>query len=132
MKNILLPKNILVAGLLLVSIHSFLVGMALIFGPAKMMELFGFVKCNECFFRYQGGVFHVIMAYAYTAGAINPLRNEPLIKFSIAAKLTAVLFLFLYYSFVSHLGIILFSGIGDLLMAVMILFLFIKFKHFNS
>lgn len=132
MKKILLPKNMLFAGLLLVSVHSFFVGIGLIFAPSRIMEIFGFTNGNDSFFRYQGGVFHIIMSYAYTAGALNPFRNEPLIKFSIVTKFTAALFLFLFYSFVLQIKIILFSGLGDLFLAALVLFLFSQFKRFNN
>ncbi|HPR89710.1 MAG TPA: hypothetical protein PL181_16990 [bacterium] len=41
----------------LIAIHSFLVGLGLIFMPYSLLEQMGYASCSERFFRAQGGVF---------------------------------------------------------------------------
>ena len=111
----------------LIAIHSFIVGLLLIMLPADSLAFFGF-SVIEKFFSTQGGVFHVVMSIAYVLAAINLSKSDLLIYFSIAAKLIATVFLFSYFIFNSQIWMVFFSGMGDFIMAVILLVLFINYK----
>ncbi|MHC1737168.1 MAG: hypothetical protein AB9882_04080 [Ignavibacteriaceae bacterium] len=110
----------------LVAFHSFAVGAGLIFMPGFMMEFLGFGICPERFFRTQGGVFHIAMAVGYAMAAYNPERFRCLVIFSIVVKFMATIFLFTYFVFVSSIFLILLSMVSDLVMGIIILYLFKK------
>ena len=120
LQTLIHPRSRLAFVLLLIAIHSFLVGIGLITRPAMLMKLFGFGPCYERFFPTQGGVFHVAMAIGYAMAALNVDKYRYLIYFSIIVKSLATIYLFIYYSVLNSLCIILASGIGDGLMALAI------------
>lgn len=112
--------------LLFVAIHSILVGIALIVVTNEVRILFGFLPSPEQFFQTQGGVFHIVMAIAYAMAAYDQKKYATLIQFIIIVKFFASAFLFSYFIIESSNLLILLSGIGDLLMAVIILILYKK------
>ena len=118
--------------LLLVAVHSFFVALGLIFIPAEYFIEFGYNPITENFFRAQGGVFHLVMVAAYLIAMQDPYTNKVMVKFSIIAKTIAVVFLFSYFVFVERNLVILLSGVGDLIMALIILFLSYKIKLFDG
>lgn len=111
----------------LIAIHSFLVGVLLIVLPADMLAFFGF-GIIEKFFSTQGGVFHIVMSVAYILAATNLGKSDLIIYFSISAKFIATAFLFSYFVFKNQIWTVLFSGLGDCIMAILLLVLFINFK----
>lgn len=113
----------------LVALHSFFVGMGLIFFPSSLMEQFFFSPINEPFFKAQGGVFHIVMVVAYIIAAIDPVKNYRFIIFAIITKLIATVFLITYFLFHSSMITVFLSGIGDFIMAVILFFLFISLKN---
>lgn len=117
--------------LYLIAAHSLIVGINLIVFPAEWMTEFGFGQISEGFFKAQGGVFHIVMAVAYSLAAWRPGEYRILIIFSIAAKLIATVFLFSYFLFINPVMMILLSGIGDLIMGLLLVFLFRKFSISN-
>ena len=125
-------KRITSIFLYLVAIHSFCVGLLLVILPAEIISIFGFNEVHKNFFQVQGGVFHLIVCFAYIAGALNPIQNRLLINFAIFAKITAFLFLFSYYLFVPSILSVLLSGIVDLLMGIILLFLISKVTSFTK
>ena len=114
------PGKLLSAVLCLVALHSFLMGLILIFQPAFLMKFAGFSLQSERFFPTQGGVFHILMAVAYTMGAVDAEKYYYLIVFSIIVKAVATLFLLSYCFSVEFKWIFLFCGIGDGVMGAMI------------
>lgn len=104
----------------LVAIHSFLVGISLIITPSNIFEYLGYSFCTERFFPTQGGVFHIVMAIGYAMGAIKSATSDELIIFSIIVKFSATLFLIIYFLFVKQTWVILFSGIIDCIMGIII------------
>ncbi len=104
-----------------VALHSAAIGLSLILTTPERMQDYGFNPVRESFFPIQGGVFHIVMAFAYSLAAWRPSRYEGLVLFSIAAKFTALVFLLLYFFLVRQLGAILLSGAIDGLMALAIL-----------
>ncbi len=109
-----------------VALHSFLVGLGLIFVTNHIRVLFGFKPSPEHFFQIQGGVFHIVMAMGYILAADRRKRFDDLIIFTILVKLFATLFLLLYFTFGSQNLLILFSGITDFLMCVIVFYLYSK------
>jgi hypothetical protein len=109
--------------LFLVALHSFFVGIGLIAIPAKLFLEFGYNPITENFFRAQGGVFHLVMVVAYLFAMRDPIQNKMMVLFSITAKFIATIFLFTYFIFSEQIIVILLSGIGDLAMGLIILYL---------
>lgn len=107
--------------LILVSLHSLLVGTLLIVLPGKSMPFFGFCVPVEKFFQLQGGVFHYVMAVGYFMAAIWYNRYHGLILLAIIAKFFSTIFLFSFYLLVNQVWVVLFSGIVDCLMGLAIL-----------
>ena len=48
----------------------------------------------------QGGIFHIVMAMAYRIAACDPARQERLVVFIVLVKMTATVFLLLYWAVV--------------------------------
>ncbi len=107
--------------LYLVSVHSLVVGLALILLPLSLLPHFGFQVAVEKFFPVQGGVFHIVMSVAYAMAGYWKLRQEGLIVFSIAAKYAATVFLLSYGLFVQSVCMIWSSALGDVVMGSIIL-----------
>jgi len=122
------PEKLLRLVLYLLAIHSICVGLALITTPTELFAYFGYIPVAEKFFPTQGGVFHIIMGIAYFLAARYVNKEQGLIILTIIAKLTATLFLVLYYVFVRQVWMILVSGILDALMATVILVVFLQYK----
>lgn len=120
-------KNTLIIFLWLMAIHSFLVGVLLIAMPLSGFQYFGFDITNK-FYACQGGTFHIIMAVCYVMAVKWLDRSDVLIVFSILVKFMATLFLLSYYMLAENILTVLLSGIGDLLMALLLLLFFRRFK----
>lgn len=101
----------------------------LIIQPESVLAFMGFAPIHERFFPCQGGVFHIILAMAYSFGAIDVIKNRTLLLFAIIVKLTAAIFLFSYYLIIDAKWIILVSGITDFLMGLAI---FIILEYFSN
>jgi len=102
--------------LILVTLHSFCVGLGLILIPLDYFDLFGFNEYSGNFFKIQAGIFHVVMSGAYVSAARDPVGNNTMIRFSIFAKLMATVFLISYALFINMVWMVLVSGIFDFLM----------------
>lgn len=117
-------RNIFRLLLWLIALHSFVVGVCLIFLPLTLFEFFGFAAISEKFFPVQGGVFHIIMAGVYACSAFNPERCRDYIRLTIIAKFTALLFLLLFYLLIDRQLVVLLSGLGDGLMGLLVVLLY--------
>jgi len=115
--------------LYLVALHSFLVGLLLMLLPPDIMTLFGYALVNERFFQIQAGVFHLVMVLAYLMAASDPARRQILVIFIYRVKFLATVFLFSYALFVQSSLTIIGSGLGDLIMGAIVLFLHRKMKE---
>ena len=102
-------------------LHSFFVGLALIFHPPGVMRLLGFHSIGEGFFPVQGGVFHILMGIFYLTVVLRVEGFRAVIYLSIITKSMAFVFLLYYYFFVDGIFIVLFSGIADGAMAVIVI-----------
>ena len=117
-------RKLLVILFWLVALHSFCVGIAMIVLPIDLIAYFNIPPSEHRFFITQGGVFHVVMSFAYIMVALNIDNNNSLIKFSIVAKFCATLFLFTYFVFVNQFGLIFLSAIGDFCMGLLMLVIY--------
>jgi len=106
----------------LVAIHSFTVGIFLMFSPIEIIQFFGFRGYENNFFRAQGGIFHVVMSMAYIMAVAKHIHRN-LLWFSIFAKFTATIFLISYFVFVDQIITLLLSGLADFSMGIIIYFL---------
>jgi len=112
----------------LTALHSFAVGIGLIFLPAEYLQFFGFANTSACFFQLQGGVFHWVMTIAYWQAAKYLEKSPGLIHFIIAAKSMAFVFLIIYFTVIEHSWMVLVSAIGDGLMALIIFVLYRRYQ----
>ena len=118
----------------LVAIHSFLVGIGLIFLPSSAFEFLGFNPTFDRFFSTQGGVFHIAMAVCYAMAAVDLIKYKQLIIFSIIVKFIATVFLLSYYLIINSQSLIILSAVSDFLMGIVLLYFFLllnKDFYFN-
>ena len=120
MRSITLFKTLFI----LLGIHSLCVGAGLILIPLSAYSFFGFGEYYGSFFKIQGGVFHIIMGSVYIVTATDPQKYRSFIYLTIAAKLTATVFLLGYYFLAERIWMVLVSGLGDLVMGLAVLSLF--------
>ena len=125
-------KRMLELFLWLVALHSFLVGITLIVTPASVFVHFGYTAISEKFFPVQGGVFHIVLAIAYSMSARDVVHQHRMIMLSISAKIIATVFLFTYYFLITPIWVVLFSGVADGLMGSILWYLFSRFVHFTG
>jgi len=124
-------RKILQWFLWLIAIHSIGFGIALVVLPIPVIEFFGF-QLEEKFFAVQGGVFHIVVSLAYIMAALDLDNAKKLIVLSCTAKFMATLFLLTYYFFVSHIFMVILSGIADFLMGLAILITYLMFLKQKS
>lgn len=124
MKN---SQHLLFYFLIAVALHSIAVGVALMLFPLEWLNWFGY-HAREKFFPTQAGIFHLVMGAAYCGAALRMNASPDLLLFSVMAKFTATVFLLTYYFFVNDITIIFISGIGDLIMGSIILYLHLILK----
>jgi hypothetical protein len=108
----------------LIALHSFFVGFVLVIIPVSALEYFGYYGYQGDFFKVQGGVFHIVMSLVYLLAAMDLSKNRILIYLAIIAKFTATVFLFSYYLFVERIWMVAASGAADMVMGVLVLWLF--------
>ena len=112
--------------LLLIAIHSFIVGVALITLPFEILSWFGLTVDPYRFFSTQGGVFHIVMSIAYLLAARDPMRERSLLIFIITAKWIAFFFLMIYFLFAEMVPTIALSAVGDGAMGVVVFVFFLE------
>lgn len=113
----------------LIFLHSFFVGLALIFHPPRIMSMLGFHSIDEAFFPVQGGVFHIIMGIFYLTVVLRVEGFRVVIYLSMITKSMAFVFLLYYYIFIDGIFIVLFSGIVDGAIAVIII---LAYRSYNQ
>jgi hypothetical protein len=124
------PRRLLKVFLVLVAIHSIVVGICLIVAPISFIEMLGF-PMEEKFYAVQGGVFHLVVSVAYLMAAKDIMAGKNLVIYSFTAKFMATVFLFTYYFCANPILMVLLSGIGDLIMGVIIFVLFRLIWKYN-
>ncbi|MBI9073211.1 MAG: hypothetical protein JEY94_16530 [Melioribacteraceae bacterium] len=128
MKLNLKYESLLKYFLFLIAFQSLAIGLFLMFFPPELMRLLGFPIIFENFFKVQGGVFHLIMVAAYVMASADPCKNSIMVVFSIITKVTSVIFLVIYFFFVSQYWIFIVALFGEIAISSMLIFLFFKFK----
>ncbi len=108
----------------LVALHSYLLGLMLMFVPAWTLRFAGWGELGELFFPRQSGAFHLVVATAYL---LEYFRNRSILLL-VAAKATAVIFLLALNPWASAWSIP-FSGILDGLMLVGMIFLHVQVRR---
>jgi hypothetical protein len=116
----------------LIAIHSFVVGICLIFLPSSLLPVFGFEVHPGNFFRAQGGIFHIVLSVVYIMAAVDIYESYKLVIVSVTAKMIATVFLLTYYFAVNDIWTVLFSGIVDFIMGLILIFLYKGFRKFIS
>ena len=100
-------------GVFLVALHSFLIGIMLIFTTVWILDFAGWSQVSHPFFPRQSGAFHIILA----AGYFLEYRAYQTIRLMLLAKATAVVFLLIMSPW-KEAWSVPFSGIFDGLMLV--------------
>lgn len=117
------------AVLFIMVVHSAATGLLLMTLPAEWLAWFGLAVHPQRFFPCQGGVFHIIMAAAYGAGMIHPVKNALLIRFSIFVKICAALFLLIFFLFQEMVPFILLNAVLDGLLGGLLFFTYVEFSR---
>jgi hypothetical protein len=113
MGNLRFWRKLEKVGVFLVALHSFLIGMMLIFATAWILDFAGWDQVSHPFFPRQSGAFHIILA----AGYFWEYRAHGTIRLMLLAKATAVVFLLIMSPW-KEAWSVPFSGIFDGLMLV--------------
>jgi len=103
---------------LLIAIHSYGVGCALLFVPAFGAALGGWDDVRPYFFMRQAGIFHFLVATVY----VVEWSRYRTVSFLLLAKATAVVFLTATWLLASEPWVVPFSGLADGAMGVAVLF----------
>lgn len=82
-------RRIEITVILLITLHSLILGVAMLFQPVRTLELFGWDYQGAMFFPSQTGVFLLLFAGAY----FSAIWHREFIWFIVASKSTAVVFL---------------------------------------
>jgi hypothetical protein len=125
-------RNLLRPALLLMALHSFFTGVGLMVQPDFLLRWGGWGEVQQTFFPAQGGVFHILMAVLYIMAAQQGSARTLLLRFTILVKSVAALFLLSYYACVEAVWLVAVSGVGDALMAVLVLLLWNKEKNVHG
>ncbi len=104
----------------LVAAHSAVVGLGLILQPPALLARLGFTGPGDPFFPAQGGVFHIVMAVGYALAARDIDARSSLVVFAVVVKVLATVFLVGYWLHDPRAAVVLLSGIGDGVMAVLL------------
>jgi hypothetical protein len=112
--------------ILLISAHSFVLGIAMLFFSRSVTQSFGFGMNGGVFWQSQSGIFLIILAIAYYLAYRELERGRILVNFLVISKGLAVLFLLTHYMFFGAPLGILFAAAGDGAMGLIVFVLNIK------
>ena len=98
-------------GIVLIALHSFLIGVALLVATRWVLDFAGWTGIESLFFPRQSGAFHIVLALGY----LIEHRRTGGISLLILAKATAVVFLLVLSPAVTSWSV-KFSGVFDGLM----------------
>ncbi len=94
---------------LLVSLHSLLLGSALLFCPKWFLAATGWPYLERAFFPSQAGVFLILLSFAYFLG----LKYRAMVRFIILSKIVALAFLLFHFLFLNAPRVVLPTAILD-------------------
>lgn len=124
MGNVNFWRRLESVGVFLVALHSFAIGIMLMFTTAWVLQFAGWDEVSHLFFPRQSGAFHIILA----AGYFWEYRIYKTIRLMLLAKGTAVVFL-LVMSPWKEAWSVPFSGVFDGLMLVGMAFVHRMVRH---
>ena len=101
----------------LVALHSFAVGIALLFLPGWSLRLGGWPEAGPLFFVRQGGAFHLVVAVGYL---IEHFQCGG-VRLLLTAKLTATVFLLGVAWLEPSSWVVPLSAVADALMGLVVL-----------
>lgn len=113
-------------GMLLVSLHSVSLGLALLFLTAPTLALFGFPPAPHPFFPRQSGAFLVALGLGYSLALAGLERYRGSVLLALISKAVAVAFLFPYALFLGGAPGVLLAGLGDALWLALLGFLALR------
>ena len=106
-------KRLEALGVFLISLHSLIIGLMLIFASQWVLNFAGWAHVDHLFFPRQSGAFHIILALGY----FWEYRSHGTIRLLLLAKATAVIFLLIMSPW-REAWSVPFSGVFDGLMLV--------------
>jgi len=112
--------------IVLISIHSFLLGIAMLFSPRVFTEFFGVASKGQFFWQSQSGIFLFILAIAYYLAYREIDRSRILVNFLVLSKALAAVFLLTHWIFFNAPDSIALAAAGDGIMGTSVLLLNIK------
>lgn len=105
--------------ILLVGIHSCILGLAMLFATRLMIETLGFAGPLPLFFPSQSGIFMLILGLFY----LRALAEPAFVWTILVSKALAVAFLLVHVLFLAAPPIIWAAGAGDAAMLIAVAFL---------
>lgn len=105
--------------ILLVGIHSCILGLAMLFGTRLMVETLGFAASVPIFFPSQSGIFMLILGLFY----LRALADPAFVWTILVSKALAVVFLLVHVLFLAAPAIIWAAGAGDAAMLAAVAFM---------
>lgn len=105
---------------LLVGLHSVLLGLTIYFATVPFYHFFFAVDPDNPFFVKQSGVFLFLIGLFYLSPLVNFEKHRTLILLIVVSKVTAVLFLLINDHLTPDPSMILLAALGDGLMAAAI------------
>lgn len=119
----------LMLGILLVAIHSVLLGVIIFLFTEPFYKFFFGAKVENFFFVRQSGLFLLCLGLFYVIPLLDLPRYSPLVIVIIITKVFAVVFLGLHAQHVPRPGAIILAALIDGTMAICLAWLFIMFKR---
>jgi hypothetical protein len=104
--------------IILIGIHSFAVGLALLAAPLWVAGFFGWGEVTPLFFARQAGIFHIVLAVGY----VFEYFRYGSIYLLILAKTVAFVFLLSVTVVSGSPWVVPFSGVTDGLMGLVVYF----------
>ncbi len=102
--------------IILIALHSFAIGIVLLWAPPWGFQLAGWENVEPLFFPRQAGIFHIVLATGYL---VEHFRYRGVLLL-LTAKAIATVFL-LSITIMGESGwVVLFSGIADALMGIVV------------
>ena len=106
------PSGPLRLVILLVGLHSVVLGVAFLLAPVRLARLAGFPELRAAFFVSQSGIFLLVLGICY----LLALRDRSLVVVILVSKTLAVLFLLTHVVFLNGPPVLWLLAAGDALM----------------
>ena len=100
--------------IILIALHSFGFGIALLWAPSWGLKFAGWENVQPLFFTHQGGAFHIVLAIGYL---IEHYRYRGILLL-LTAKTIATIFLLGSWAMGESAWVVPFSGVADGLMGL--------------